>query len=202
MNNRVLGMGIAGVLVLIIVITVIVQLVSPTPGATPYLVLRVVDSLIRWLLVPGILLGLLGLAIHIMRLPSKSEDAGEMRADRVSKLMALFLGLSAFVLVLVLSLSTGMPMQSHGAGNAASFTWWYLPIGFVLGVATMTAVDQFLEAKGISSMLVAILSGTSLVVLYFYLINSWRTEILISTMGFVIGALVYTVFFPTLITKL
>lgn len=151
--------------------------------------------MIRFLVIPSILGGMVWLGWHIVQLPAHSED------QKISKTYAFWLGWVIFVLIVTLSLFSRFFTPEHSI-NAFGRVWFYVAIGFVAGFAIVAAVHSFLEIRAISA-LVLILTSSGSIALYFYIfVNTLRDAILLLAVSSLGGALAYVVFFPNVVISL
>ena len=162
-------------------------------------ILNFIFDLVRFALalviVPVILLGVFGLALKIATGPSNDDD------EKASKLLAFWLGLVLFALVVILHLFSNVfvvPQVETGWGSP----FWFLLIGLVTGLALMAAIDSFMAPKA-APVFVTVLASTSLIAFYFYaFIEAFRGAILFFTVALLAGALGYAVFSPKVVRTL
>jgi hypothetical protein len=175
------------------------------PAKVSSTVLFLVVLVIRVFVIPFILLAILRLAWVIAHAPSSDKN------QEVSKRLAFWLGFAIFVLVVVVSLSTGFLTRSGTdlfsglvSQNPLSddVLLSHIALGVILGAAIMAGVHLLIRLRAIS-IFVALLATTSLAGLYYYILgDQLRDPILVVTISMLIGALAYAMFFPESLTNL
>src|SRR5579859_1492262 len=97
----------------------------------------VVQFIIQWILIPGILFGVWILALRLAYAEDREGDR------RISKIMAFWLGLAIFVLVFILNLSAGFLAPQTGRASSALIidnAFKYIVIGLSLALALMVPI--------------------------------------------------------------
>lgn len=158
------------------------------------IVLAIVAGLIRVIIIPAILLGLLILSWRVSRTPADHPHA------HTSNVLALWLGLVLFVITVTLDITSGFLGPSDRV-DAYSQPLLYIILGCAIGMLLMGLVDRFASTRG-APVFVTAISASSLISLYAYLfIDYLRQPLVLLALSILAGCLVYAVFFPEKIAQ-
>lgn len=142
--------------------------------------------LVQVVLVPIILLALFWLAVQLTR-----SRAGT--SEQYPKILGLLLGLAIFVATVVINIYVG-PFGTLGFVADLQTVITYMFVGIICGFLIMLLLDLFGRTKALP-IFITILSGTSLVGLYYYILSvQSRGPVLLIVIGILIGSLIYGVF--------
>jgi hypothetical protein len=151
-------------------------------------------ALIKGLLVPAILLGVLALAFVLANVPVS------ISRQFTSKHIALILGFVLFALVVVIH-------QLVGSGARLSWTfsrWWYVlisPAAIFVGLLMVPLVTPS-SLQNSSALFVALLAWASLTAFYFYCaVGYLRNFVAVCTIGLLCGILLYLVLHPEMLSQ-
>ena len=150
--------------------------------------LNSIGSIIAAILVPAVLLIIF---LQTLRLAASGTDN---TTDRIRKWLALLLGLSIFALVVTLHISAKVFVPTE-ALNTLDSLWIFVLVGLAIGPLLLALVQLRLFNEVLEFIFIALLSAITLSSLYSYVfIDAYRGVILATTLGIVVGALVYAIF--------
>jgi hypothetical protein len=175
----------------------IIVLLVVVAFATGYqsILLMILGFLIRVLVIPSILLTVFGLSYKF------AYSSSETAEQRVSKMMAFYLGLGIFTLVVILNLSAKLFVPTEPVRMFAG-AFGYVIVGSVIGLLLMALVHSLVKTRAIS-LFVAILASTSLSTLYLYAFwKELRDPITLLSVSLLVGALIYIVLFPDVLRSI
>jgi hypothetical protein len=157
-------------------------------------VLGIIGFLLQVVLVPAILLGLLALGIQLATSPSAQP------LDRIRKFMAVWLGFSVFILIMMLHVFKLLAPNGDSLMNNNVIL--FIGLGLIIGPGLLALLDSLLRTTAVP-MFVAILIATSLTTLYFYaFVDIYRIPIVMTTISMLVGSLAYVVLFPKIVQDL
>jgi hypothetical protein len=162
------------------------------------IILSVIGFIIAAILVPGVLL-----VIFLQTLRLAASRSGPA-ARQVRKWLALLLGLSIFALLVTLHIFGKLFVPTKGTDTFESL-WVFVLAGFITGMLLLIFIHIYsTNAKEIlEPIFIALLSATTLSSLYLYLfIDAYRGAILATTLGMIVGALLYAIFDPIVVEAL
>jgi hypothetical protein len=173
------------ILVVIILVAWWQGLLTSSPGVT---VSNILKALVRFVLVPILLLGGVCAAGYVAWLPSEIENL------RISKVTAFILGIVIAGLVAILNPSSDnrlLVLTADALPDKIGFT----VAGVFLAPLVLGAIYCVLHTRGIS-FFIALLSSGGLIALYLHVLSGFTSAITFITLGFLTGALTGLVIFP------
>lgn len=143
--------------------------------------------LLKWLLVPILLLGLAASSIY---LSFCAPAAAELKISRVS---AAVLGI---VISLLATFVAPLDFGEDGEFIPPS-SFWVGGIGFVAGVFMVSTLSKFARTRASAVLIFALsMAGFSCSILYFTQ-SPVRGTLIVASLAFLAGVLFFTAFFPT-----
>ena len=156
----------------------------------PEIVLAIFGFILSVLIIPGIHIMLFLLAVHLEMMPGNTVE------DKISKIIAIWLGICGFLLVMTLHVFSGSFAPSAPI-KVLEAPWAHVAAGVSIGLVLIASVHSLIRTR-VVPVLVSILSFTSLSSLYFYIFVSQRREpIVLYSPCVLVGVLLYLMFVPS-----
>lgn len=159
----------------------------------------ILQFLLLWLVVPGILLLLIYVSFNLALMRSQPHN----QTDDAVRSVALLLGGALLILLIVLNqFSDFMSPQSLDAFNQSSNHVLLLIEGCIGGALLLGLVELFAKQRALS-VLIVVLFTLSSYALYLYLYISESRGILLDiSVSFLVGELVYAMFRPKMFQQM
>ena len=147
----------------------------------------VIKSIIERLLIPGVLLGFFALAL-LLTFSGKPDPT-----VRIPKYLAFGLGIVIFLIIYGLYKAGAMTQPTQALSSIPAATWVAGIIWFIVAIILLALIKPLL-LTGTNAFLITLLSCGSTTTLYFYSTGRSRTPILVGSLAFLAGALIYLIF--------
>lgn len=149
---------------------------------------------ILWVIVPGILLGIFFYSRSILKQNSNEQNKISMNAG-------FWCGLVLFVIFIVYTMRL-VQLPDFSQTKTLDFNLLGVIIGIIIGFSLLILLRLTLKYTPISSFIILILTFSSLSALYsYFFIQTFNNIIISSTLGLVLGALLYIMIIPQSISE-